>query len=210
MTLTIPAHTHRAHRLARDIRNDTTAVLNSAARALPGRRFADMNACATADGDVNLHSPDGPGGLNHFTHILDVHTGRRRAMTPEELHRDVELWTTAEVLRWRRLVGGRWIRPLTIFERQRQARRRLVVICWEVKTRNYGEGIRAARFTAQLRHSGWRAYIMTLATMANFGPKLKAFKLAGNETALQLHGAGNHPAVRAQLAIYRPWIDRLW
>lgn len=200
----IPRSTNRAHLPSRNKRNDTVAVLNMAARRRPGRRFADLNVCPSLEEDWNLHWKDGP-RKNHFTHILDKDTGKRRRMTHTELHRPVAEWRAADVRRWRRRVGLRWVRPFTVAERQRQARRRRVVICWELKDSRYGGGP-GDRIVSTVTASAWPAYYMTLVNMRGWGRKLRRVHMAGGETALLTHGCRKPD----DYATWAPYVDRLW
>lgn len=204
----IPARTHRVHLNWKDPRCDTVAILNLTARQ--GRRFVDCNACRSKDGTSwNLHWPNGP-RLNHYDWYW---TGRRtrfgreirRPMTPAELSRDVDQWTDAEISRWRRARRG-GPKPRTVYERQKQARRRGVFICWELKSRDYGQADYAEKFMAAVAASKWPAFVMTLVTMAHWGPKLRAFKQAGAQTALLAHNAPRP----ADLDHWSPYIDRVW
>jgi hypothetical protein len=210
----IPAHTNRAHLEQKDGRCDTVTVLNMATQHKKDRHgqvYADMNACALKDGDANVHWADGP-FKNHYDHLatVDEH-GRetRREMTEEEKHRPVAKWTTEEFLRWRRGKSG-GPRPFTVAMRQKQAADLDVVICWELKSRLYQSAKRAERFVKAVEDSNHKAYYMTLVTMAAWGPKLKAFKEAGGQTALLPHNARKTPTREARLEIFKPHIDRYW
>jgi hypothetical protein len=219
--MSIPANTAggRAHLLARDPRCDTFAVLNMAARRVVRRRFADMNACAGADDDWNLHYADGM-AANHYTHIVDAKTGRIRPCTHAEAHTPVDQIHKAQMLRYRKDVArgrakrkGRhkWVRPRTVYEVQRRARLLLVKVCWEIKSRVYATNpALARRFVASVRRAGGTAYFMTLVNMWGFGGKLKNFKLAGAETALMGHGVRLTPAMATELAQHRNYIDVQW
>jgi hypothetical protein len=153
----MPAETHRVHITWRDPRCDTLALLNMAARQ--GRRFVDLNACVSKDDTAwNLHWPEGP-KLNHYDWIW---TGRRtrflrreirRPMTGEELHRNVEAWHDAGIARWRRARRG-GPKPATVRQRQRQAKRRGVIPCWELKSRAFAEAEVAHRRRERLALAG--------------------------------------------------------
>jgi hypothetical protein len=204
MNLDPPLHPQRAHVDQTDPRCDTLYVL---LLALWHRCCADMNAVAGANSDWNLHWPDGP-DMNHFTHIIDARTGKLRPMTAVELHRPVDQWPDdAEIHRWRKRVGRRWVRPFTVRARQAQARRLHVYVTWELKSRTYREPAIAARFVAATRAAGGRWCVMTLVVMAFWAEKLTAFHNAGAGTALLAHGA-----VRpTDLHLYSPAvIDRIW
>lgn len=205
----IPARTNRAHLEQRDPRCDTVTVLNMAARRLRLRRFADMNAVAGREDDWNLHWADGP-EKNHFTHILNVE-GRIVRMPATQRHKPVWNWASADIRRWRKNIRRkhrhpRYVRPFTVAERQRQAKRRLVVICWELKSPAYRRTDVATRMVGAVTASGWKGYYMTLVTMRSWGPKLRAIKQAGGETALLAHSA-RRPAA---LPEFSPFIDRTW
>lgn len=217
MTLAkIPAATAggRAHLEARDPRCDTVVVLNMAARRIIRKRFADMNACAGADADWNLHFPDNM-HKNHFTEIIDKNNGRRRPCTHAEANRPVIEIPKHDMVRYRKNVGSkrrpRWVRPFTVAERNRQAKRRWVRICWEIKSRAYATNpALAKRFAAAIKATGWGSYYMTLVSMWGFGLKLKHFKEAGEQTALLGHDHRLSTAEANELRGYYHWIDRQW
>jgi hypothetical protein len=209
----IPKSTNRAHLKQKNPRCDTVTVLNMAAKHKQGQRFADMNACALKDGDANMHWPGGP-AKNHYEHLW---TGKkdangkeiRRPMTKAEKDKPLIKWTTEEYLMWRRgMTGGP--RPATVAMRQKEAEARGVIICWELKSREYRVAANANRFFAAVKESGHKAYYMTLVTMAFWGPKLKAFKQAGGETALLAHDAKKTATIAASLKSFDPFIDRVW
>jgi len=210
----IPARTNRAHLKQSNRRCDTVTVLHMATKHKPDKRgqvYADMNACALKDGDANVHWADGP-LKNHYDHLatVDEH-GRetRTEMTDEEKHRPVAQWTTDDFLRWRRGKSG-GPRPFTVAMRQKQAAALDVVICWELKSRHYQSAKRAERFVKAIENSNHKAYYMTLVTMAAWGPKLKAFKEAGGQTALLPHEARKTPTIEVKLEVFKPHIDRFW
>lgn len=208
--MTIPRSCVRAHVDWDDPRCDTVAILNIAAKH---SGYADMNACALADGDANVHWADGP-LKNHYDHIWTGRRDRRgreirRPMTSEERHRPLVEWKVSGFLAWRRGERG-GPRPHTVEMRQRQAKAREVTICWELKSRQYKDPARAQRFVAACRRAGGVAYFMTLVTMRAWGPKLRAFKNAGGETALLAHGVRLTALRRARLAFYSSSIDRIW
>lgn len=183
----------RAHLLARDPKCDTVTVLNMAARKRPGLRNADMNAVAGTYSDWNLHYPDGP-EANHFTHRINPTTKTLERM-PEGL-RDVAItrWQDDQIRAWRKNirteVKPKWVRPFTVEERQRQARRRLVTVGWELKSRAYGtQPALAHRFVAALNRAGGRWFVMTLVSMKLWAEKLTNFHLAGAQTGLLAHDA---------------------
>lgn len=214
--MTIPNATAggRAHLLARNPKCDTYAVLNIAFRRILRKRFADMNACAGADDDWNLHYADGM-APNHYTHIKDAKTGRIRPCTHAEAHTPVDQIHTPQMLRYRKDVAPgkrhRWVRPRTVFEVQRRARRLRVTVCWEIKSRVYATNpALARRFVASCRRAGGVAYYMTLVNMWGFGGKLKNFKLAGGETALLGHGMPLTAARSSELTANRAYIDVQW
>lgn len=205
----IPAHTRRAHLPARDPRCDTVTVLNMAALR---RCMADMNAVAGLEADWNLHYASSMGD-NHFNYIIDRKTRRRRPASRAEKARRPQDLSNAEMRRYRKKVRrGRYVRPFTVAERNRQAKRRRVRICWEIKSRLYGARPElAVRFVKAITATGWASYYMTLVTMHAWGAKLRNFKLAGGETALLPHDARKTPAIQAGLNVYQAqYIDRIW
>jgi hypothetical protein len=205
----MPAETHRVHVTWRDPRCDTLALLNMAARQ--GRRFVDLNACVSKDDTAwNLHWPEGP-KLNHYDWIW---TGRRtrflrreirRPMTGEELHRNVEAWHDAGIARWRRARRG-GPKPATVRRRQRQAKRRGVIPCWELKSRAFAEAEVAQRLVDDVNSSRWPGFYMALVTMRLWGQKARAIHTAGGQFALLAHGAPKP----ADLEHWRPYITRIW
>lgn len=205
----MPAQTHRAHLPWSDPRCDTLAFLNIIARR--GQRFGDFNACVSADDTSwNLHWPEGP-RLNHYDWIW---TGRRtrflrreirRPMTHAELSRDVDRWPDAQIARWRRAKRG-GVKPATVAKRQRQAKRRAVIICWELKSRAYAEAEVAERIVEDVQRSGWPGFFMALVTMRLWGQKARAIQQAGGEFALLAHGAPKP----ADLDKWRPFITHVW
>jgi hypothetical protein len=203
----MPAETHRVHLPWDDPDCDTLAILNMAARQ--GRRYVDCNACVSADDTSwNLHWADGP-RLNHYDWIW---TGRRRfgrevrrPMAANELRRPVHEWSDDEVRRWRRARhGGR--KPATVYQRQRQAKRRSVIICWELKSRAYGDAEVAERIVEDVRRSGWHGFFMALVTMRRWGQKARAIHNAGGQFALLAHGAPKPH----DLEQWKPYIARIW
>jgi hypothetical protein len=206
--LAIPQfHPPTAHLPQSDPRVDTVYILNRAARL---RIMADMNACRLLDGDAGVHWPNNP-VLNHYEWIW---TGKRRwngteirrEMTPHEKRRPVDHWTEAEYLRWRRgPKGGR--KPATVAKRQRQARRRGVPVCWELKTHDYGDNSAyAQRFVASVKAAGGTAFWFTLAKIPGWQRRMQAFHDAGAQTALDANGATRPD----DLAMWRPHIDAIW
>jgi hypothetical protein len=209
----IPKHTNRAHLHWQSPRCDTVTVLNKAARHKEGQKFADMNACALADGDANVHWADGPTN-NHYDQIW---TGERdpagqeirRLMTAAERHQKLIDTTTEEFLNWRRGAAG-GPRPATVAMRQREAFSRGVTICWELKSREYRIAANAQRFVGTVTESGHPAFYMTLVTMAFWGQKLRVFKLAGGETALLTKGVRKTKDIADGLIAFEADIDRVW
>lgn len=186
----------RAHRLARDPKCDTVAVLNA---AMLLRCNADMNAVEGLDDDWNLHYPEGP-ELNHFTHRA---TGRYRRVLgrrveileriPATLHRHPIAETPkVQIRRWRKNVGTakrpKWVPPFTCSERQAQANRRRVPVGWELKSRGYAKQDAADRFVERMAKVGGRWFAMTLVNMLDWAQKLTAFKKAGRQVVLLAHG----------------------
>lgn len=208
----IPRSTNRAHLKQSNGRCDTVTVLNMAAKHKVGQRFADMNACTLKDGDANLHWPAGP-AKNHYDHLAigkDANgKEKRRPMTKAEKTRPVIEWKTEDFLRWRRGPSG-GPRPATVAMRQKEAKDRGVIICWELKSRHYRNAANAKRFVAAVKESKHTAYYMTLVTMAFWGPKLKAFKDAGGETALLAHGVTKNARIAGRLDDFSASIDRIW
>lgn len=205
----MPADTHRVHLLWDDPRCDTLAILNLAARH--GRRYVDCNACVSRDGTSwNLHWPNGP-RLNLYDWIW---TGRRtrilrreirRPMTEAELSRDVERWYDSQIARWRRAKRG-GPKPATCGDRNRQARNRRVIICWELKSRAYAEAEVAERLVEDVEASRWPAFYMALVTMRAWGPKARAIHNAGGQFALLAHNAPKPD----DLDKWRPFITQIW
>jgi hypothetical protein len=205
----MPAETDRGHLPWDDPRCDTLELINMIARR--GGRFGDFNACVSADDTSwNFHWPDGP-KLNHYTWIW---TGRRtrilrreirRPMTDAELHRDVDQWPDPGIARWRRGRHG-GVKPATIAKRQRQAKRRGVIICWELKSRAFAEAEVAERIVEDVRSSGWPAFYMALVTMRLWGQKARAIHNAGGQFALLAHGAPKP----ADLGQFSPYITHVW
>lgn len=203
----MPAQTHRFHLSWRDPRCDTLEFLNMAARN--GRRYVDCNACVSADDTAwNLHWPEGP-RLNHYDWLW---TGKRRffrevrrPMTQAELNRNVGQWSDAGISRWRRGRRG-GPRPATVLKRQRQAKRRSVYICWELKSRAFTHPDVAARIVEDVRASGWPAFYMALVTMAGWREKARAIQQAGGQFALLAHGAPRP----ADLDAWRPYLSAIW
>lgn len=196
--MVMPEHTHRAHFKQDHPFCDQVATLDAAKR---GSGFADMNAVPCKDADVNLHWTDGP-AKNHYRFIVG-RFGRVRPMTEAELHRPVLAWAVKDVRRWRRTRSRFSARPATVRRRQWQARRRRVVICWELKSRAYANPPLARRFVGVVKASKWPAYYMTLMSMRDWGAKLKAFHDAGGETALLSHG-------HMRVADKPDYITRVW
>lgn len=190
---------------------DTVHVL---AMARKGSGSADMNAIALADADACGHWADGP-VKNHWTWIWTGkrdHKGReiRRRLSTAERSRPMIFWTAEKFLRLRRAeYGGR--KPRLVGQIQAIANRLGVRVCWEIKSKQYARQALANRFMASLKQTGGRYAIMTLVTMRNWGPKLKAFKLAGaGLTALLPHGQRKTVTIRAQLLVYGRYIDKYW
>lgn len=203
----MPAQTHRFHLSWRDPRCDTLEFLNMAARN--GRRFVDCNACVSADDTAwNLHWPEGP-RLNHYDWIW---TGKRRffrevrrPMTQGELNRNVGRWSDAGIARWRRGKRG-GPRPATVLKRQRQAKRRSVYICWELKSPAFAHADVAERIVEDVRASGWPAFFMALVTMRGWQGKARAIHQAGGQFALLAHNAPRP----ADLDSWRPYLSAIW
>lgn len=205
----MPAETYRYHLPWEDLRCDTLEMLNMAARR--GVKFVDCNACASADDTAwNLHWPEGP-RLNHYTWIW---TGRRtrilrreirRPMTGAELARDVVQWSDAGISRWRRNERG-GPKPATVARRQKQAKRRAVHICWELKSRAFAHDDVAERIVEDVQRSGWDAFFMALVTLRDWGQKARAIHNAGGQFALLAHDAPKP----ADLDQWRPYITAIW
>jgi hypothetical protein len=162
-----------------------------------------MNCVAGLDEDWNLHWPAGP-ELNHFTHRI---VNGNLARIPQTLHRKPIIETPAKEIRtWRKLSEGKWERPYTVTERQRQANRwwRRVYVTWETKSPQYANPNLARRLVGSL--SG-KWCVFTLATMALWGEKLKALNIAGAGTALDVNGWTE----TSEIHMYYPeYIDRIW
>jgi hypothetical protein len=205
----MPAQTHRGHLPWDDPDCDTLAFLTWLARH--GWRFGDFNACVSADDTSwNLHWTEGP-RLNHYDWIWTGGRTRilrreiRRPMTDEELRRDVAQWHDAGISRWRRAKRG-GPKPATVAQRQRQAKRRGVIICWELKSRRYADPEVAARIVEDVRASGGQGFFMALVTMRLWGQKARAIHQAGGQFALLAHSAPRPP----DLGEWRPFITRIW
>jgi hypothetical protein len=93
-----------------------------------------------------------------------------------------------------------------VAKRQRQAKRRAVIICWELKSRAYAEAGVAERIVEDVRASKWPAFYMALVTMRLWGQKARAIHAAGGEFALLAHGAPKP----ADLEHWSPYITRVW
>lgn len=204
----MPAETHRFHLLQSDPRCDTLEMLNMAARR--GEKYVDCNACASADDTAwNLHWPEGP-RLNHYDWMW---TGKRtifgrekrRPMTAGELARNVGQWSDAGISRWRRGARG-GPRPATVRKRQRQAKRRALYVCWELKSRSFAYLDVAERIVEDVRASGWPAFFMSLVTMREWGQKARAIKQAGGQFALLAHNAPKPP----DFDQWHPYVERVW
>jgi hypothetical protein len=205
----MPTETHRGHLPWDDPDCDTLAFLTWLARH--GWRFGDFNACVSADGTSwCLHWTNGP-KLNHYDWIW---TGRRtrilrreirRPMTDEELHRDVDQWHDAGIARWRRAEHG-GPKPATCGKRNRQAKRRGVIICWELKSRHFADDEVAQRLVDDVRASKWPAFYMALVTMRLWGQKARAIHNADGQFALLAHDAPKPD----DLDRWRPFITQIW
>lgn len=203
----MPAQTHRFHLPWNDPRCDTLTFLNIAARR--GVKFVDCNAVVSADGTAwNMHWGNGP-RLNHYDWIW---TGKRRwgrevrrPMTEVELRRDVGRWSDEAISRWRRAKHG-GPKPATVRQRQRQAKRRAVYVCWELKSAEFGDPEVAARVVEDVHSSGWPGLFMALVTMRAWRQKARAIKEAGGQFALLAHDAPKP----ADLEQWRPYIERIW
>lgn len=202
----MPAHPYRVHVKWSSPICDQFALLNRAAVLPKHRRRADINVCATRDAEVGAHWPKGP-EANGYRWIIDGK--RRRKMTHAELHRPLIDWDTADVLRWRKRAHA-WQRhgrhrPHTIPEWQAAARRRRVLCMYELKSYQLGEAARAQRVAAQVRASGWPAWVMTLSTMRGWRHKMRAFHLTGLRTGLLTQNITEPDDWSA----WAPYVDRL-
>jgi hypothetical protein len=91
-------------------------------------------------------------------------------------------------------------------QRQRQAKRRSVIICWELKSRAFAEADVAERIAEDVRASGWPAYFMALVTMRLWGQKARAIHQAGGQFALLAHGEPKPSAFDT----WKPYITQIW
>lgn len=206
----IPGWTDRLH-LEPYWLGDSRFAIRTAARKAPGKdrgRFIDLNFQRTLDGVVNCHW--GTARKNGFFYIV-TRFGKRRPMTEAELDRPIGQWKTADVIRWRRTarIGtslASRIRIYTFAEQVRYAWRRGVIVCAELKSETFDDPRVAVQMVAVLTRLKAIAYFMTLVTMPNWGPKLRAIHQAGGQTALLAHGA----RLPANLEHFRPYIDQVW
>lgn len=206
----VPPWTDRLH-LTPYWLGDSRYAIRIAARKAVGRdggRFIDLNFQRTLDGVVNCHW--GTARRNGFYFIV-VRPGKRRPLTEEELDRPIAEWATADVIRWRRtkragLSLASRIRIYTFAEQVRYAARRGVRICAELKSKTFDDLRVAAQMVAVSVRNNAGVIFMTLVTMPNWGPKLRAFHEAGGQTALLAHGA----ARPTNLEHFRPYIDQIW
>lgn len=202
----MPAHPYRVHVKWSSPICDQFALLNRAAFLPQRRRRADINVCATRDGEVGAHWPKGP-EANGYRYIIDGK--RRRKMTHAELHRPLIKWDIADVLRWRKTKRaiqrhGRH-RPHTIPQWQAAARRRRVLCMYELKSPEFREPERAARMAAQVRASGWPAWVMKLATQAHWREIVRAY----HDAAFWVGLLTENIAEPDDWPKWAPYVDRL-
>jgi hypothetical protein len=183
---------HKAHLLQRDPRCDTRTVLKMARRL--ASKSADMNAVRGLDTDWNLHWADSM-AKNHFNHIKPSRWRPIRPCSHAEGSARPDHLTRAQVKRYRKRVGRRWVIPFTVAERQAQARRLGVKVFWELKSSDYA--IAAERFVAAAKSAGGKWAVMTLINMRNWQSKLEAFHEAGAPTYLMMHGHSRNAEVIA-------------
>lgn len=211
----IPPRTNRFHLMPYWM-GDSPAAVRRCARRVLARRFIDINLQKCIDGIIACHW--GTAAQNGYRYIVVRGKGARevrRKMTHAELHRPISEWKASHVVQWRRT--ARWgakyasrVRPYTYEEMLRICKRWRVVPTFELKSRAFANKAVAKAMKVIHDRVGTRAYYMTLVTMVFWGPKMKAFKEAGFETALLPHGARLTPAVRQELRMYGPYIDRYW
>jgi hypothetical protein len=198
----------RAHALQSDPRCDQVALLDYARKhskvadfnAVAGKIRTLRNGAKTAT-HWNLHWADGP-GKNHYHFIWTGKRNRRgqeirRAMTREELNRNVNQWNDLDILRWRKTLrptkGVGRHKPATVRTRAWQARFRGVTMGWELKSREYGtDPMLAVTFKQQATVPGGRFFVFTLTSMANYHGKMVYFHRAGVPTLLSVHTPKPH------------------
>lgn len=200
----IPPHPRRAHVPWHDPRCDQFAILDMAVADRSMR--ADINVCATRDGEIGAHWPESA-KRNGYGYIARF--GIRRRMTPDELIRPLAEWSTRDALRWRKTrtiaqQHGRH-RPHTIPEWQRAARRRRVVPMYELKSQAFFAPSRAQRMAAQIRASGWPAYVMKLATQAHWREIVRAY----HEATFRVGLLTEHITEPDDWSTWAPYVDRL-
>lgn len=181
-----------------DPRCDSLWGINLVADMDPVERDLDLNACAGAKTDWNLHWPDGPLS-NHYGYMFVRYNWRgkevRREMTFDEKHRPVMQWKDSGIQRWRKtLEPGKSVeskqKPATVKKRSYQCRVRGVRPHWELKSAQYRYPSMAERIVYAITASGFKkATVMVLATIPYWRGKCMSASLAGAHVTLLAHDA---------------------
>lgn len=207
----MPVRTDRLH-LMPYWYGDSPAALKVASKqkvGSDGGRYTDTNLQATKDGAVAMHW--GTPAKNGYYFIVKKDGKGRRRLTPEEAHRPLIQWATADVLRLRRTLrtGTRYesrVRPYTAQEMVTLAHRLGVIPCFELKSPHFKNSARIAPIVAHAERIGATCYFMALVTMVEWGGKAKAVRQAKGQYALLAHGAPKPN----NFNFYKPYITRVW
>lgn len=206
----IPKDCTRAHYMPY-WKGDSFWAIKQTAKLPKGRdggKFIDYNFQVCADGVVGLHW--GTARKNGYKYII-VKKGKRRAMTKAELDRPVYKWKLADIKKWRQTPkrGVRLqtrVRPRDFLEVITFAKKKGVIVTPELKSNRFKRPAIARKMKTQVDSIGAVVFPMTLVTMSNWGPKLKAFHEAGFQVALLTHGH----KVPNNLPKWAPYIDAYW